>query len=76
MIESWELRDGPFIYFNILNLPFVDKSIKMAPLAQLNDGLLDIIVSFINIQCKQIQGNVGRCKLLKALLCQDKGDWF
>ena len=38
------MRDGPFIYFNILNLPFIDKSIKMAPLAQINDGLLDIIV--------------------------------
>ena len=45
MIESWELRDGPFIYFNILNLPYADKSIKIAPLAELNDGLLDIIVS-------------------------------
>ena len=44
MIETWELRDGPFIYFNILNLPFADKSIKLAPLAEMNDGLLDIIV--------------------------------
>ena len=45
MIETWELRDGPFVYFNILNLPFADKSIKLAPLAEINDGLLDIIVS-------------------------------
>ena len=44
-IMDWEMRDGPFTFLTILNVPWIDLKIKMAPLAEINDGLNDIVVS-------------------------------
>ena len=41
---DWEMRDGPFTFLTILNVPWIDLKIKMAPLAEINDGLNDIVV--------------------------------
>ena len=43
-IMDWEMRDGPFTFLTILNVPWIDLKIKMAPLAEINDGLNDIVV--------------------------------
>ena len=43
-IGDWELKDGPFKYLTIHNVPWVDRKVKMAPLSEVNDGFNDIIV--------------------------------
>ncbi len=41
---SWELRDGPFTFLTISNVPWIDRNIKIAPLCKVNDGFNDIVV--------------------------------
>lgn len=43
-INDWEMRDGPFTFLTILNVPWIDQKIKIAPLCEINDGLNDIVV--------------------------------
>lgn len=60
------MRDGPFAFLTILNVPWIDHKIKMAPLCEINDGLNDIVV----------MGNAGRCQIVKQLLNMSDGDYF
>ena len=67
---TWETPEGEksisgaFVYFWACNIPYVGEGMKVAPLAEHNDGMNDMFY----------MGNVSRYRLLRVLLRQDAGN--